>query len=809
MKFRLADTPACSCLDRALFFLSIVFFVVNGAIAASSETIAVGNSLITRKFTQENHQISTTPFESQMAVRVVSTGFALDCLTGSDEVVVNRLHSTLEKSALSSSHTGLVVNWTSKLLPLAVEVHYQADARLPYIFKWLEITNRGAQPVRIVHATLESLRFTQGGEPMRGGIGQPVFLHNKFFLGIEQPAAADEVLGRNVVLSQYSDTVIASHATWRSARAVLGAVVGNHESVEDAFRRYLMATTGRRSVYRSIYCDWAAHDELGTLIKPQLTVQLTNSMLDVLQSMKSRDGIQFANYLMDAFWFAPRGAYITFKKPNWPQGFGSALKRMLALGMKPGLWFDVSCAPHADGENMFIDLKNTPGWHGPAAPCLSDPEFTQFLTHAMAFHIRKHDLRMLKFDFANMLCRHEDPCAPSLAILEKNSDALLRVTQKLRQLNPAIVIRAYNGFSSGDLMGSTKYYDQVYALSPWWLRWFDTVYSGDPRPADVPSFTDLRDSIVWYQDQQVRNYMRALMPPATIDDSGTLVGKTSTIYYLGAQGFTDSWIMNIMRGNLAPEFYGDLRLLTGKDRKFMAGTMDFLQAHQKLLAGTRPILGIPGQGQVYGYCTAGKDLAFVTVVNPGLSSQSFAAEAPSLPAGSLQKLVFSNDGEHHEPMQLLNAEIQGTLVPGEIRVYALGTQRKLSSLALPPASTRQYHQVTSFESPFKTSRNASIEVTPKDVGKTLAFVIQYRKNNQPDRSYAMPEDVTKVFGSIDSHPVTFTSIPAAGTDIWSRCSWAVFKHHVAVDEANKTLRLMLAGNPPAGTQFQVQGLWLK
>lgn len=789
--------------------MGVLFLGVSPGIASPPRIIEVGNPLLTRKFAEKNGQVFTVSFKSKTVVDVTSTGFELDCLAEGHEVIINRLDSTLESTEVDPSGAGLVLRWVSKVLPLAIEVHYHADGKLPYIFKWLDVTNRGAQSVHILRATIEAFRISSGGELMRGGAGQPVFLSNKFFLGVDRPSAANEALGNNVVLSQYPQALIGSLRTWKSAHSIVGAVPGNHESVESAFRQYLIATTGRGPVYRPIYCDWAAHDELGTLLKPQLTEQLTQKMLDVLQSMRLHYGIQFRYYLIDAFWYAPRGAYIDFKKPNWPDGFGPAERRMLALGMKPGLWFDISCLPHSDGHNLYIDLKDTPGWHGPAKPCLSGPGFTRFLDHAMAYHIREHHLTLLKFDFANMLCRHNDPHAPSLAILDKNADSLLRLTHKIRQLNPAIVIRAYNGFSSGALMRSTEYYDQAYAISPWWLRWFDSVYSGDPRPADLPSFTDLRDSIIYYQDQEVRNYMRSLMPPFAIDDSGTLVGKTSTIYYIGAQGFTDSWIMNIMRGNLAPELYGDLQLLTQNDLKFIAATLNLLQSNQAVLAKTRPILGVPGRGQVYGYLAAGQDLAFVTVVNPGLYPQSFVVTSPSLPAGSVQKLLFSNDGEHHEPVQPLCAEIRGTLIPGEIRVYALGTQEKVRSLSLPLAPTRRYHQVTSFLSPFRAKKQASIEITPNDVGKTLAFVIQYRKNGHPDRSYIWPEDVMKVSGSIDSHPATFSSIPAEGTDIWSKCSWAVFKHQVAPDESDKMLRLNRVGSPPSGTQWRIRAFWLK
>jgi hypothetical protein len=92
---------------------------------------------------------------------------------------------------------------------------------------------------------------------------------------------------------------------------------------------------------------------------------------------------------------------------------------------------------------------------------------------------------------------------------------------------------------------------------------------------------------------------------------------------------------------------------------------------------------------------------------------------------------------------------------------------------------------------------------------TLAVIIQYLKDGKPDRSYTRPQEVCKVPGEIGSQAVDFTAIPAEGTDIWSKCSWAVFKHKIARDEADKTLRLRLVGDPPAGTVRVSQAMWLQ
>jgi len=786
-----------------LLILGFLFFHLRLLAQDSKQAsqLAIGNRLVSRVFQLENGGAFTRALRGRGEINVTSKEFEIICRRDGRETVLNGRNTPPKGYTVSPSGAEAALEWWSDEPALEIRAAYRTAGNQPYIFKTLEVTNRGARPVHLVRATVEALEVEGGVEPLRGGVGQPVLLRNEFFLGVEHPAAANQVLGQAVQLGHFPEAEVAPGQTWKSQRAVLGATTEPGESVEDAFRNYLVAVTGRTPRARPIYCDWAAHDELGTLLKPELTEQLVNSQLDILQSMKTQEGTEFSYYLMDAFWYDPKGAYIHFKKPNWPRGYEPAVERMRALGMNPGLWFDVG--------GSTLDLKGTPGWSGPEKPCLSDPPFAQLLKRAFEVHVRDHALAMLKFDFADLLCQHSGNPMPSLAILEKNADALREVSEKARQLNPAMVIRAYNGFSLSEMMSSAKHWDEAYPVSPWWLLWFDSVYSGDPRPSELPSVTSLRDSVNWYQDHVYRGYARALMPPFMIDDCGTLVGKTSTIYYLGAEGFTDSWLLNIMRSGLMPTFYGDLTLLTENDRKFLAATLRFLSDHEKPLANTQPILGIAGRGEVYGYLARQRGLALVTLVNPGLYPQSFSVTVPGLPAPSFRKLVFSNDAQVREELQSTAGALNGKLAPGEIRVYAIGPQATVEPLSLPPAPTRQYRQVMPVADPFGGTREAQLKLTPDKIRMTLAVIVQYWKGGEADRSFERPQEIVRLLGEIASKAVGFSTIPREGTDIWSRCSWAVFKHRIEPAEANQTLQLKWVGGPSPGTAWTTTTLWLK
>ena len=783
-----------------VFVVSVCLRSLAQGVPATKE-IVIGNQLLSRVLQTESGGTYTKLLRSRGEVPVASREFEIVCEVEGREIVLDGRNTSARGFTSPPSGTEGTLAWQADQARLEVRAHFRADASRPFMFKQLEVTNRGARPVRLLKVTVDELEMKGGVEPLRGGVGQPILLGNDFFLGVEHPAAANEIFGEDIRLAHFPQAEVAPGQTWVSHRAVLGAAVGDDEPVEEAFRNYLVAVTGRTPKTRPIYCDWAAHDELGTLVKPQLTEQLVDSQLDILKSLQADGRSPFSYYLMDAFWYDPTDAYLDFKKPNWPRGYGPALERMLGLGMKPGLWFDLG--------GSTLALKLTPGWRGPEHPCLPDLPFQQLLEHAMEFHIREHSLALLKFDFTKLLCQHDDDAALSLAILERNADALREICERVRELNPELVIRAYNEFSSVEMMSSTKRWDEAYAVSPWWLFWFDSVYSGDPRPADLPSVTSLRDSVNWYQDHVYRGYFRSLMPAFAIDDCGTLVGKTSTIYYLGAEGFTDSWLLNILRGGPMPTFYGDLSLLTARDRNFLTASLRFLREHEKLLESTRPILGVPGKGEVYGYLARESGLTLVTLVNPGLYSQTFALTVPDSPPGASQKLLFSNVPLVRPMTSSGTGRLQGSLVPGEIRVYGLGPRATLERLSLPAAPTRRYHEAVLEADPFRGSKEAQLRMPAQRVGATLAVIVRYWRGGEADRNYDRPQEVMKLTGEVASAPVSFSTVPRAGTDIWSRCSWAVFEHRIAPSEAGKVLKLHWVGSPPSGTTWTVTTLWLR
>lgn len=66
----------------------------------------------------------------------------------------------------------------------------------------------------------------------------------------------------------------------------------------------------------------------------------------------------------------------------------------------------------------------------------------------------------------------------------------------------------------------------------------------------------LDKSLLHYTDCMREQFRDALFPTEAIDDHGTMLGNTGTIYYLGRRTLRDSYMLNIVRGTRSGTFMG-------------------------------------------------------------------------------------------------------------------------------------------------------------------------------------------------------------------------------------------------------------
>ncbi len=382
----------------------------------------------------------------------------------------------------------------------------------------------------------------------------------------------------------------------------------------------------------SIYINWAAYDELSDNV--ELTETLALRQLDELIRLRGL-GVRFDYYMMDAFWYAPDGAYRAWRKPHWPDGPDRWLERCRAAGVKPGLWVTA---------NTLCKMECPPAWRESydekhkAFCCFYGGFLADFL---QALHEwTERGVRAFKFDFANFHAVPEKLRAvmtPS-EIRSANVTAWQGAMKAFRRAHPEVLLIAYNGYEEAGVQHGTGL-TPVKALDLRWLDVFDSMYCGDPRPADVPAMNFWRSKDV-YSDHMVRMYEWNGLPLARIDNSGFMIGTTGTCYYRRTAAWQGMLILSLARGGWVNTYYGNLDLLDEAQGRWFAKVQRWYLDLQKT-GEFRTFGGLPGKGEAYGFAALRDGSGLLAVVNPG---QTVAELTLPVPAGSKVRVLFRDAG---------------------------------------------------------------------------------------------------------------------------------------------------------------------
>ena len=376
-----------------------------------------------------------------------------------------------------------------------------------------------------------------------------------------------------------------------------------------AQQRYSRAVLGSPTVPDPIfvYDNWSAYDELSDHVP--LTEALSMRELDQMLRLK-KHGARFDYYVMDAFWFDPNGAYRTWKKPNWPNGPGPWIKKCEANGILPGLWFST---------NTLVHLKAAPQWRdslnkqGTAMSMFEGGFLPDFMSTLQYWY--DDGVRMFLFDFADLTAAtpHAEATMTKQEIIQRNSDALRHALAAFRRKNPGVILEAFNGFG-GD-MDSTYYaFPFKDPLDLRWLKVFDSLYCGDPRPGDVPEMSFWRAADI-YSDHQMRRYQEAGVPLERIDTTSFMPGKTGTNYRRAFHAWKGSLILMMARGGWINTSYGNLELMSDQDAEWFVRVQS-LYLHFQSEGRIKAFGGIPGEDQTYGFGALDADGSVYVVVNP-------------------------------------------------------------------------------------------------------------------------------------------------------------------------------------------------
>mgnify|MGYP004642308213 CR=1 FL=1 len=472
----------------------------------------------------------------------------------------------------------------------------------------------------------------------RGGEGQPVFIGNKGWCGTEYPVANNRLENDRIYCMQapYENT-----AKFESLPVVFG--LNTAERVEQTFSSYVEEKAPKNDGYR-IYCDWGLHDDEDSKIF--LTEKLTLDNIERMDVLQKKTGFKFDYYLMDAFWF-PDGEtledapYGRFKRETFPNGIDNVVSALEERGIKFGLWFDINFlkAKIKNAQKYSNCLKNN-------SLCTCCDETAEITKKSILYHIENHRVKMIKLDFAFFECfntehNHSTEFTESK---QKSVANYIKTVNEIRAKYPDVKILCYNGWTTRlDWLTWTETHGE-YAISPYWVEYADYLYCGDPRPSRY-SADGLEKSVCYYTDGMIRYFKKSLVPLTSIDDHGTMLGNTCTIYYLEKKLFRLGWVMNLMRGGKKLHLYGDFSTLDESDLKYLAYVDKMCAKSQKDGYVSKFIGGDPRKREIYGYSISDGFGGYAVMVNPTSNTRTVSFGIPECMGANVSSKVIIRDNE--------------------------------------------------------------------------------------------------------------------------------------------------------------------
>jgi len=232
-----------------------------------------------------------------------------------------------------------------------------------------------------------------------------------------------------------------------------------------------------------------------------------------------------------------------------------------------------------------------------------------------------------------------------------------------RQKNPDVVLIGFNGLV-GDVGSEAS---PVAWFDGRWLDVLDTIYSGDPRPSNVPEMGFWR-SVDIYSDNMVRSFEQAGIPLQRIDSTSFMIGDTATNYHRRTAGWQGSLLLMASHGGWVNTIHGSLELLDDDKARWLAKVQQ-LYAPLQQSAITKSFGGIPGDGEPYGFGSVGADGALYTLVNPServrtIRMPQLSPQQAKLAGG---RVLFRDAGFVPD---LANESIE--LGPGQLAVVGFG-----------------------------------------------------------------------------------------------------------------------------------------
>ena len=433
-----------------------------------------------------------------------------------------------------------------------------------------------------------------------GGYGQPLFGED-LFLGLEYPTSRNTVSGNEVALGGYVGLDIPADG-FTSAPAVVGVAPAGqvHRQFLDYVARMRVAPVRPFLLYNSWYdLQRLAMNHDNTLAR----------VPDFQKLLLSKFGLHLDSFVLDDGWDDMNKLW-TIDAQRFPNGFTDLAAALKGIDSHLGLWFGPIGG--YDQRNVRVAAGLAQGMEVTSNGqflCIAGRNYSRLLSDAMLKYQKDYAVNYYKIDGISFGCNQPDH-GHALGIYSDESSArsLIAMLGKLRANDPKVFLNI-----------TTSIW-----LSPWWLRYADTVWMGGSDSGYLPSVPALapRQSAVSYKDSVLYDDFvthQAQFPISSLMTHGIIKGKYNM---LGGDresldDFRDEVVHYYSVGNMMYELYISPDMLSADEMDALGNTTKWAIANaHPLLDNSTMVLGDPAKREPYGYVHSSPEKSIVTLRNP-------------------------------------------------------------------------------------------------------------------------------------------------------------------------------------------------
>ncbi len=434
-----------------------------------------------------------------------------------------------------------------------------------------------------------------------GGFGQPLF-GDDLFMGLEYPTSINTVQDGDVSLRRYVGVDIPPEG-YASEAAVVGVAANSaklHWAFMDYVRRMRIAPVRPYLLYNTWF----------DLRRPDMTEQnLAERVRELNRDLLEKYPLHLNSFVLDDGW--DDLDHLWHADPSeFPNGFGSLVQALKGIHSGLGLWFSpiggyiFRSRRIASGRKMGMEITSNGQFL-----CLAGRNYSRYFRDRMLHYEKLDDINYFKIDGTPMGCNVPGQGYPlGIYSREANVGALIGVMKALRAQNPRVFLNI-----------TTSIW-----MSPWWLRWADTVWMGGEDSgylSTVPAIS-LAQSAISYRDSVLYNdYVRhqVQFPMSSIMTHGIIRGQHN---WLGGKNeslgdWDDDLVHYFSVGNMMIELYLTPSVLSPAEWQALGRALEWQRANATTLLGdSTMVLGDPAGRNPYGFVHSSRSEAIVTLRNP-------------------------------------------------------------------------------------------------------------------------------------------------------------------------------------------------